>query len=77
MILKRFYLNGYNGPFSHLTVLIIDTRRKEDILVISWVTYYCLLVNYEVNNLTFFVESISGRLDFPRAKYVPPAEDNR
>ena len=51
--------------------------RKEDILVISWVTYYCLWVNYEVNNLTFFVESISGRLDFPRAKYVPPAEDNR
>lgn len=77
MTLKRFYLNGYNGPFSHLTVLIIDTMRKEDILVISWVTYYCLLVNYEVNNLTFFVESISGRLDFRRAKYVPPAEDNR
>lgn len=70
-------MNGYNGPFSHLTVLIIDTMRKEDILVISWVTYYCLLVNYEVNNLTFFVESISGRLDFPSAKYVPPAEDNR
>lgn len=70
-------MNGYNGLFSHLTVLIIDTMRKEDILVISWVTYYCLLVNYEVNNLTFFVESISGRLDFSRAKYVPPAEDNR
>ena len=70
-------MNGYNGPFSHLTVLIIDTMRKEDILVISWVTYYCLLVNYEVNNLTCFVESISGRLDFRRAKYVPPAEDNR
>ena len=50
---------------------------KEDILVISWVTYYCLWVNYEVNNFTFFVESISGRLDFRRAKYVPPAEDNR
>ena len=70
-------MNGYNGPFSHLTVLIIDTMRKEDILVISWVTYYCLWVNYEVTNLTFFVESISGRLDFPRAKYVPAAEDNR
>ena len=70
-------MNGYNGPFSHLTVLIIDTMGKEDILVISWVTYYCLWVNYEVNNLTFFVESISGRLVFRRAKYVPPAEDNR
>ena len=54
MTLKRFYLNGYNGPFSHLTVLIIDTMRKEDILVISWVTYYCLLVNYEVNKFNVF-----------------------
>ena len=70
-------MNGYNGPFSYLTVLIIDSMRKEDILVISWVTYYCLWVNYEVTNLTFFVESISRRLDFPRAKYVPAAEDNR
>lgn len=36
------------------TVLIIDTMRKEDILVISWVTYYCLLINYEVNKFNVF-----------------------